>query len=210
MRVQPPQPGSAPNPVLVLIHGWTGDEKSMWVFTRRLSRSFWKIAPRGPIPAPDGGFGWHSDTNNLPIRLADFRPTVENLLKRLDDWARENQADAGKINLLGFSQGAMLVYAINLLFPERAGLSGALAGYMPANWLEEGRASGFTHRCFYIAHGSLDETIPVAYARETVRLLETSGAQVSYCEAPVGHKLSANCLNGLEDFFNRAVSASPD
>ena len=32
-------------------------------------------------------------------------------------------------------------------------------------------------------------------------LLEQAGAQVTYCEADVGHKVSADCLRGLENFF---------
>lgn len=182
----------------------------MWVFARRFSRSFWKIAPRGPVAASDGGFGWHPATTTLPIQLADFRPVVENLFERLDNWALKNSVDADQINLLGFSQGAMLAYAINLLYPDRVCLSGALAGYMPGNWLEESPEHRLTGKSFYIAHGTQDETIPITCARDTVRQLELSGAKVSYCEAPVGHKLSANCLNGLEDFFNQAVLPAAD
>ena len=44
-RLQPPQ-GSGPARLLVLLHGWTGDENVMWIFTRRLSRRFWLLAPR--------------------------------------------------------------------------------------------------------------------------------------------------------------------
>ena len=210
MRVQAPRPGSSPNPVLLLIHGWTGDEKSMWVFSHRLSSSFWKIAPRGPVQAPDGGFGWHTVTSEQPIQLSDFRQSAAGLLERLDHWASSNHVDARQVNLLGFSQGAMLVYAINLLFPERVGLSGALAGYMPSHWINSDSASHLAGKSFYLAHGTLDETIPVAYARETARRLESAGARVNFCEAPVGHKLSANCLNDLGHFFNQAVLPSAD
>jgi hypothetical protein len=32
-------------------------------------------------------------------------------------------------------------------------------------------------------------------------LLEQAGAQIVYCEAEVGHKVSADCLRALETFF---------
>jgi len=32
-------------------------------------------------------------------------------------------------------------------------------------------------------------------------MLERAGASVAYCEDEVGHKLSANCLHALENFF---------
>ncbi len=49
LRVHPSQ--SANPRLLVLIHGWTGDENSMWIFTRRLSPDYWMIAPRAPHAA---------------------------------------------------------------------------------------------------------------------------------------------------------------
>ncbi|HQV64553.1 MAG TPA: hypothetical protein PKV19_11160, partial [Anaerolineales bacterium] len=44
--------------LLVLIHGWTGDENSMWVFARGISSDYWMIAPRAPHPAESSGFSW--------------------------------------------------------------------------------------------------------------------------------------------------------
>ena len=39
----------SPNPrLLLLLHGWTGDENSMWVFARGLSPNYWIVAPRAP------------------------------------------------------------------------------------------------------------------------------------------------------------------
>jgi predicted esterase len=32
-------------------------------------------------------------------------------------------------------------------------------------------------------------------------LLESAGADVTFCEDEVGHKVSAHCLHALEDFF---------
>jgi predicted esterase len=36
-------------------------------------------------------------------------------------------------------------------------------------------------------------------------LLEQSGAQITYCEDEMGHKLSSNCLRALESYLS-----SPD
>ncbi|HEY9527377.1 MAG TPA: hypothetical protein VIR02_09860, partial [Anaerolineales bacterium] len=54
---------------------------------------------------------------------------------------------------------------------------------------------------FFIAHGTKDETISIQRARESMEILERAGAQVTYCEDEVGHKVSASCLRGLKDFF---------
>ena len=54
--------------LLVLIHGWTGDENSMWIFTRGLSPDYWMMAPRAPHPAEPSGFSWRP--HQLRDRLA--------------------------------------------------------------------------------------------------------------------------------------------
>jgi predicted esterase len=43
--------------------------------------------------------------------------------------------------------------------------------------------------------------VPVGRARASVALLEQAGAQVTYCEDEVGHKVSIPCLHGLKKFF---------
>jgi predicted esterase len=54
-----------------------------------------------------------------------------------------------------------------------------------------------------MAHGTQDALVPVARARQARQILLEAGAQVTYCEDDVGHKLSASCFRGLETFFAR-------
>jgi predicted esterase len=43
--------------------------------------------------------------------------------------------------------------------------------------------------------------VTIDRARASIELLEQAGAQVTYCEDEVGHKLSANCLRALENYL---------
>ncbi len=54
--------------------------------------------------------------------------------------------------------------------------------------------------CF-MAHGTQDELVPVARARQARQTLLEAGAKVTYCEDDVGHKLSASCFRGMGKFF---------
>jgi predicted esterase len=47
----------------------------------------------------------------------------------------------------------------------------------------------------------MDEMVNVQIARRSVELLKQAGADVTYCEDEVGHKLSAGCQRALETFF---------
>ena len=76
-----------------------------------------------------------------------------------------------------------------------------LAGFLPQGSKNLALAEPLQGKAIYIAHGVRDETVPVAYAREAKEVMVLAGAAVSYCEADIGHKLGAECFNGLADFF---------
>jgi len=205
MRVQP---GTNPDArhLLVLLHGWTGNEEVMWIFTRHLAQDNWIISPRGPIHASEGGFGWFPEGNLRTPSLAEIKPVVEAVLSRIDRWAQSIQLVDLQLSLMGFSQGAMLAYAIALLFPHRVRGIAALAGYLPEKWIDSSNRGLLSAKPIYIAHGTQDRTVPVSLARQTVQSLEEIGAQVTYCESEAGHKLTTGCLHGLENFFQNLPS----
>jgi phospholipase/carboxylesterase len=194
--------GGGPHPVIVLLHGWTGDEDSMWVFASRLPDDHLLLAPRGLYPSTLGGYAWHPDQErkNWP-HIDDFSPAVEALSDLFDHWTVPN-GDFSTLRLAGFSQGAALVYSFALRYPQWITALAGLAGFLPdgaAASLDESLLDGVP---VYISHGIHDKLVPVARARQAVQLLKKAGAQVTYCESDVGHKLSAGCFNGMEVFFS--------
>jgi phospholipase/carboxylesterase len=192
--------GDGPHPVVLMLHGWTGSEQSMWVFASRFPKNTLLIAPRGIYPSPLGGYSWSVTTDVRMSLLEDFQTAIHSLLA-LVTTSHYPTALNDKFSLVGFSQGAALSYAIALTAPERVQAVAGLSGYLP-----QGVESAISQKpldgipCF-IAHGTQDDLVPVAFARKSVSLLKKAGAQVSYCESDVGHKLGASCFSGLESFF---------
>jgi len=90
---------------LILLHGWTGDEDSMWVLARKLSSTYTILAPRAPFPVPEGGYSWRemaSGTWGL-LSLDDLRPAAESLLAFVDEWSTSAGIDTRQLDLIGFS-----------------------------------------------------------------------------------------------------------
>ncbi len=201
MRLKAPDPGAeGPERSILLLHGWTGDEKVMWIFTRNLPGNYWLFAPRAPIPADEGGYGWIPHEGGWP-ELADFRGIAEALLDAFRHWAGRVHAPREPFDVMGFSQGAAMAYALAAYYPHQINRLVALAGFLPPDDPMPGRYSALNGKKIYIAHGVKDETVPVEFAQQAVRTLQSVGAQVTYCESDVGHKLSADCLRGLEKFL---------
>jgi phospholipase/carboxylesterase len=196
---------AAPEPLrlTLLLHGWTGDENVMWIFASRLPADVWLAAPRAFHPAPMGGYSWtgaQPDAQRRSLHLDAFRPAVERLLGWLTP---ENfpGANLDQIDIVGFSQGAALGFSLALLHPERVRAVAALAGFMPQGADEIAAGRPLAGKSVFLAHGSQDEIVPVDRARQAIEILQAAGAQVSYCEDAVGHKLSATCFRSLADFF---------
>ena len=195
---------SASPRLLVMLHGWTGDENSMWVFTRRISTNYHLIAPRAPYPADPSGFSWRppqAATFGRPS-LEMLQPAAEALIRLIDEYAASVKLDASQFDIMGFSQGAAMVNVVGLLHPHRVRKMGVLAGFMPAGLEENILRKPLAGKNIFVAHGTQDQMIPIDRARASMALLEQAGARVTYCEDEVGHKLSANCLGALEKYLN--------
>lgn len=201
LRVRASQ--SASPRLLLLIHGWTGDENSMWVFTRGLSTDYWMIAPRAPHAADTNGYSWRLPQPASFGRpsLEMLRPAAEGLIRLVDEYSASTKLDARQFDLMGFSQGAAMANTMALLHPERARKMGVLAGFVPSGFDEIIEQRPLTGKNIFVAHGTQDEMVPVDRARASIGLLEKAGARITYCEDEVGHKLSVDCLHALEDYL---------
>ncbi len=203
LKVREPQDSETSYPVILLIHGWTGDERSMWVFAQRLPKQALLIAPRAPYASKHenlAGYSWVETRAGQFSELQAFEPALasfEGLLAKLV--SHYPNADFSGFGMTGFSQGAAFSFALALSHSERVSKLAALAGFLPAGG--EGQLPRLAKKPIFIAHGTEDETVPVAKAREAQAALQAAGASVRYCESDTGHKLGANCARELQEFF---------
>jgi len=163
------------------------------------------VAPRGPYKTPLGGYGWHAHQPRVWPWVDDFLPAIDGLESLLEEEQIAIYGIAKKgisvVSIVGFSQGAALAYAFTMLRPHRVVSVVGLSGFLPEGAEALARNRPLEGKRVFVAHGAQDELVPVWRARRAVEVLERAGAQVTYCEDDVGHRLSADCFNGLEAFF---------
>ncbi len=191
---------------LLLLHGWTGDENSMWVFSQKFPDEMWIAAPRAPHAVDSGGYSWRAlqpGTWGLPS-LSDFVPATESLIQLVDGVCSSANVDATQFDVVGFSQGGALTNVLALLYPQRIRKAAVLAGFMPDGVDDLLNQRVLADKHFFVAHGSQDDLVPLERAQQSMVSLKKAGAQVTFCEAEVGHKVSADCLKGLEAFWKRS------
>lgn len=199
LRIRPPQ-GQGQR-ILLMLHGWQGDENSMWVFAHKFPADYWIVAPRALHLAPQGGYSWSMPGAGWPS-VDLLRPAAAALLDLLDSWPRANGLDGSRVDIIGFSQGAAMAFTMAMLYPNRVRKLGILSGFAPdatEQVLTPNRLNGIQA---FVAHGVKDERIPVAQAQRSIQLLEMAGAQVTYSESNMAHKLGVESLRLLETYLS--------
>ncbi len=189
---------------LLLIHGLTGDENSMWVFARNLSADYWMVAPRAPYPAQPGGYSWRDKFDASEFgrpSLDQLRSSAEVLIRLVDEYSASAGIDANTFDVMGFSQGAAMSNVLAFLYPQRIRKVGILAGFVPSGLEQLVPQRLLKGKPFFVTHGTRDTMVSIDRARTSVAILERAGADVTYCEDDVAHKVSVNCLHALKEFF---------
>ena len=201
-RLKSPTKQAEKTRILLLLHGHLGNENAMWVLTKPLPTEYTLLAPRAPMKMGENQYSWHDIQPQWP-EIDLYRQLTNQLLRRVDSWATNNTPEVSHYDLMGFSQGAVMAYALAILHPEKVGRTAAIASFIPQNWKQELDAETLKNQSFFVAHGTKDEIIPLKKAQQSAQWLEEKGAQVNFCTADTGHKISANCFNGLGEFFKR-------
>jgi phospholipase/carboxylesterase len=138
-------------------------------------------------------------------------PTFHATLPLLGAWLDELLAEHGipseSAVLGGFSQGAVMSYALGLGVgrPRPAGII-ALSGFVPTVEgfeLDLVQARGLP---VAIGHGTRDPVIGVNFGRDARERLEAAGAEVTWRESPLAHSLDPHFLAELREWLRSAVT----
>ena len=193
-----------PAGALVLLHGRGADERDLYPLLDALDpeRRLAGYTPRAPLSLPPGGAHWYR-LGGIPTPEPEtFFPTFS----AAEAWLDTLPFEPARIVLGGFSQGAVMSYALGL-GPDRPRPAGlvCLSGFMPSVPGFELDLTALEGYPVAIAHGSFDPVISVEWSREARRLLEEAGADVLYREAPLPHAIDPAILPELAAFVRSRV-----
>jgi len=187
---------------LLMLHGFGSNEADLFSFADQLPEHLLIISARAPLSLDFGGYAWYQiylDAQNN--KISDNQQANE-VLQQLADFvdllAEKFNIAAGNFNLMGFSQGAILSYALALNYPDKIKNVMALSGYINEDIMpiKENRPA-YKHLNFFISHGLFDDIIPIELARQIPPYLEARSIKFDYHEYPMGHEVNTDCLNDM-------------
>lgn len=190
--IQEPKIKNDKNPLILLLHGYGSNEEDLFSFASELPQDHYVISVRAPYDLQPYGHAWYAihfdaDENKFSDNV-QAKQSVELIAGFIDEIVKQYPIDAKNVTLIGFSQGAILSYATALTFPEKVAKVIALSGYFNQEIMPEViDTKAISHLKFFVSHGSVDQVIPIEWARKAKPALENLGLEVEYHEYPVGH-----------------------
>ena len=178
-------------PLLIMMHGYGSDENDLFSFASELPEELFIISARAPYPMQPYGNAWYAinfDADKGKWNDNEQAKASRDLISKfIDEVIETYPVNKNNVSLLGFSQGSILSYAVALTYPEKVKNIIALSGYINKDILPLDETKDYTHLNFYCSHGSVDQVIPVDWARQTGPFLSSLNIKHQYSEFPVGH-----------------------
>ncbi len=191
-------------PVLILLHGYGSNEQDLFSFADELPDELLIISAQAPYEMGYGGYAWYAINfdadNNKFSDLNEAQQSVSKIVNFIDEIKNKYNTNPEKTFLLGFSQGAILSYAVTLNYPNKVQYVIALSGYLNEDLLTE-NISKKTQTDYYISHGTVDQVLPIEWARKAPVFLKTKGLHSQYSEYPVGHGVAPQNFYSFKDWI---------
>ena len=194
------------SPLIIMLHGFGSDENDLFSFASELPDNYTIISLKAPIPMQPYGNAWY----NIYLDRSDgkFSDTEQAIKSRdllrdcIDEIIEKYNVQKDNITLLGFSQGTILSFAVALSYPEKIKNVIGLSGYIDKDLLVDGfENNNFSKLNVYSSHGSVDQVIPVTWARKTKPFLENLNIDCAYSEFPVGHGVAPQNFYELKEWL---------
>lgn len=190
--IRKPADNNARPPLLIMLHGYGSNEQDLFSFAQELPSELLIVSVRAPLSLGFGSYAWYSinfeaDRDNFS-NLEEANTALKSIDAFIDGLLDKYKPDPTRIFLMGFSQGTILSLAYALNHPGKIQHVIALSGYVNQKLIKMPlEASNYKDLDVFASHGSVDQVIPVEWARRTPHFLDKLKIEHEYKEYPVGH-----------------------
>lgn len=180
-------------PLLIMLHGYGSNEEDLFSFAEELPEELMIISVRAPLSLGFGSYAWYTihfeaDSSDKFSDIPEAKAALSLIDTFLDEVLGSFDVNKQNIFLLGFSQGTILSTAYAMNYPKKVQHVIALSGYVNGELINKPlEKENFNQLDFFVSHGSVDQVIPVEWARKTPLFLERMNIKHEYHEYPVGH-----------------------
>ena len=206
--VREPKIKTEKNPLLLLLHGYGSNEQDLFSFASELPDEYYVISARAPYDLQYGSYAWYAinfdaDEN----KFSDHNQAIQSrdlISNFIDELIQNYPIDPKQVTLLGFSQGTILSYSVALSYPEKVQRVVALSGYLNEEIIVENyKNNDFSNLKMFVSHGSVDQVIPVDWAKKAPGILDSLNIPNEFIEYQVGHGVAPQNFFDLKNWLQK-------
>ena len=175
---------------IFLIHGYGSNCDDLFSFAPYLPKNLTIIALEAPLSLAQGSYAWYhlypGQNGELKSDLNEAQRSLELITNNIKQLIEKYNINKMHVSVLGFSQGAILSWALAYGKSEIVRRVIALSGYIHES-IDTSDPPKFIG---YATHGITDEIIPIKMARDSVFPISQKHSAIEYHEFNDGHNVS--------------------
>ena len=192
--------------VLIMLHGYGSNYNDLISLSDFFGDDYIYISLQANHSLDLNSYCWwslHFDVNHkIQSNFEQAKNSVENLNKFIQNGiVQKYNIRNENIILLGFSQGAMLAYALSLNFYDNYKKVIGLSGKIIEEIINLGSNNKYKDHKFYYSHGLFDQTIPISSARKTSKWFDENKINHKYQEFQSQHNLSMENIEAVKNWL---------
>jgi phospholipase/carboxylesterase len=200
---------------IVWLHGLGADASDFLPVIGELrlpcgTRFVFPNAPFRPITI-NGGMvmrGWYDISGfgaNARVDVDGLARSIA-IVRRLIEREIERGLAADRIVLAGFSQGGAVVLHAGLTADSPVGGIVGLSTYLPSPELLQSADCIARDTPVLLAHGTLDQVIPLSIAEQSAGIIQAAGISVDWSTYPMGHEVCPDEIRTINAWLARFES----
>ena len=202
-KIQRPTGDQKPYPVIFMLHGYGSNADDLFSFAPYLPQDHVVISLEAPLPLPQMGFAWYSIHFDAPqdqwTDIPQAKEALNIILENIAKLSIEHNLDPNHITLLGFSQGAILSWALAHNNPNHFRRIVALSGYINKDLI----TSNTVTFSAFASHGKADPIIPFEWAKKTIEPLAKQSHRIQFHAFEAGHTVTQENFLALLEWLKQ-------
>jgi phospholipase/carboxylesterase len=205
--VREPKNKKEKNPLIILLHGYGSNAQDLFSFANELPADSYIVSAQAPHTLMYNAYAWYAinfDADEKKFSdIGQARISREILMRFIESLFDKYNIDSKDVTLMGFSQGAILSYALAVSYPEKIKKVVAMSGYFN----EEIAVDDYVNQNLsslkvFASHGLMDEVIPIYWAEKSLEKLKDKNILITYKTYPVGHGVAPQNFKDILNWLN--------
>ncbi len=210
-KVRQPKISNGKAPMLLLLHGLRSNEDDLFAIAPMLDERLLVVSVRAPFDEGGGRYKWYDyQPNTAGSPIIDTKQAEESrkmLIDFIEQLVQVYNADAERVYIGGFSQGAMMSYSVGLTQPDKVKGIASFSGNIP-DWVKEKLAgkSELSKLSVFISHGKKDRVLSFSDALSDKDFLEKMGINANFHSYEIAHTISRENIMDFQKWIKLMIN----